>query len=237
MATAGYLTAQRIIEMAYRDCGITQDTDYPTASQYSDALVRLNDLANIWQTRGLKLWLVSDVAIDLVAGKATYTLGPSADVNMARPLRVIDAYNLDTSNIRRPLIPLSWNDWTRLSQHTQMGQLNSYFVDKQQTALNVSFWLVPDAVAATNTAHLILQTQVTQMVNLTDNVGFPIEWAMALRWGLADDLATGQPEAIMTRCERRAITFLQALEDWDVEDAPTMFTPDQRMLYSTSSFR
>ena len=85
--------------------------------------------------------------------------------------------------------------------------------------------------------HLLVQNQITQMVSLTDTTAFPLEWSMGLRWGLADELATGQPQAIMDRCEKRATAYRQALEDWDVEDAPTSFTPDQRALYATSSFR
>jgi len=234
---ASFLTAQRIIRMAYRDAGIIQEGDEPNGEQYADGMMRLNDVANLWQTQGLKLWLMQDIAVTLVANQATYSLKPSGDVNMTKPLRVIEAYYLDSSSIRRPLIPLSWSDWTRLSQVTQTGQLNSYFVNKQQTSLDVSFWLVPDSTAATGTAHLVLQTQITQMVSLTDTTGFPMEWAMALRWGLADDLATGQPQAIMDRCEKRATMYRNALEDWDVEDAPTSFTPDQRGLYSGRGFR
>ena len=132
---------------------------------------------------------------------------------------------------------MSWNDYVRLSQVTQLGQLNSYFVDKKQTVLSVFFWLVPDAVAATGTAHLVLQEQVTNFVLVTENMNFPIEWRIALRWGLADELATGQPQAIMDRCQQRAQAYRTMLEDWDVEDAPTRFTPDNRGMHSGRSFR
>lgn len=232
-----FLSAQRVIRMAYRDAGLTQEGDEPNSEQYADGLVRLNDMTNLWQTQGLKLWLIKDQAVPLVAGQATYTLAPAGSVAMTKPLRVLQAYNLDASNIRRPLVVLSWDEWTRLSQVTQTGQINSYFVDKQQSALSVSFWLVPDATAATGQAHLIIQQQATQMVSLTDTTAFPMEWAMGLRWGLADDLATGQPQSIMDRCERRAKAYREALEDWDVEDAPTSFAPDQRSLYAANSFR
>ena len=234
---ATFLTAQRVIRMAYRDAGITQEGDEPNGEQYADGMVRLNDLANLWQTQGLKLWLINDLSVPLVAGQATYTLSPTGDVVMVKPLRVIQAYYMDTSNIRRPLNPLSWEEWTRLSQINQSGQLNSYFVDKQQSSLKVSFWELPDSVAATGTAHLIIQQQATQMVSLTDTTAFPMEWSMALRWGLADDLATGQPQPIMDRCEKRAKAFREALEDWDVEDAATTFTPDQRSMYGANGFR
>ena len=223
--------------MAYKDAGLIQDGDEPSGEQYADGLMRLNDIANLWQTQGLKLWLNEDLAVPLVAGQGNYTLGPGGSVSMVKPLRVIESYYLDSSGIRRPLVPLSWDDYFRLSQVNQTGQINSYFVNKQQLTLNLFFWNIPDALAATGTVHLLVQNQITQMVSLTDTTAFPIEWSMGLRWGLADELATGQPQAIMDRCERKATAYRQALEDWDVEDAPTSFTPDQRAMYATSSFR
>jgi hypothetical protein len=232
-----YYTAQRIIRMAYKDAGLIQDGDEPSGEQYADGLMRLNDIANLWQTQGLKLWLNQDLGVPLIAGQGNYTIGPGGSVDMAKPLRVIEAYYLDNTGIPRPLVVLSWDDYFRLSQVNQIGQINSYFVNKQQLSLNLFFWNIPDANAALGTVHLLVQNQITQMVSLTDTTAFPLEWSMGLRWGLADELATGQPQAIMDRCEKRATAYRQALEDWDVEDAPTSFTPDQRALYATSSFR
>ena len=223
--------------MAYKDAGLIQDGDEPSGEQYADGLMRLNDIANLWQTQGLKLWLNQDLGVPLVAGQGNYTIGPGGSVDMAKPLRVIEAYYLDNTGIRRPLVVLSWDDYFRLSQVNQIGQINSYFVNKQQLTLNLFFWNIPDANAALGTVHLLVQNQITQMVSLTDTTAFQLEWSMGLRWGLADELATGQPQAIMDRCEKRVTAYRQALEDWDVEDAPTSFTPDQRALYATSSFR
>jgi hypothetical protein len=156
---------------------------------------------------------------------------------MPKPPRAIDAYYMDSNGIRRPLIPLSWNDYIRLSQVNTTGQINSYFVNKKQEELSVFFWLIPDATAATGTAHLLLQTQVTNFISVIETMNFPIEWRIALRWGLADELATGQPQAIMDRCQQRAISYRTMLEDWDVEDAPTRFSPDSRGQYSMGKFR
>lgn len=236
-APVTFHTAQRLIRLAYKDAGLVQDGDEPNGEQYADGLSRLNDMVNLWQTQGLKLFLIHDVAVPLVVGQGSYTMSPTGDVAMTKPLRIIQAYNLDQNSIRRPLVCLSREEYTRLSQVTQTGQLNSYFVDKQADSLIVHFWLVPDAQAATGTAHVITETQASNIISLTDNDGFPVEWAMALRWGLADDLATGQPQAIMQRCEMKAAQYRMMLEDWDVEDASTSFAPDQRGLYATSSFR
>jgi hypothetical protein len=78
---------------------------------------------------------------------------------------------------------------------------------------------------------------VTNFTAVDETMNFPNEWRIALRWGLADELATGQPQAIMDRCERRAAMFKAALEDWDVEDAPTRFQPDIAQSYPQGSFR
>ena len=109
-------------------------------------------------------------------------------------------------------------------------------IAQQSTYLGVFFWLVPDSTAALGTAHLIIQAQAPNFVQLTDQSSFPQEWAIALRWGFADEICTGQPQAIMDRCEKRAATYRAMLEDWDVEDASTRFTPDSQMFYQAGGF-
>lgn len=226
-----------IISDAYFDAGLTQEGQSPNSEQIVTGMRKLTDIINLWQTQGLKLWLNVDTTVPLVAGTGTYTFSPTGTVIMPKPPRAIDAYYMDSNGIRRPLIPLSWNDYIRLSQVNTTGQINSYFVNKKQEELSVFFWLIPDATAATGTAHLLLQTQVTNFISVIETMNFPIEWRIALRWGLADELATGQPQSIMDRCQQRAISYRTMLEDWDVEDAPTRFSPDSRNQYSMGKFR
>lgn len=230
-------TPASIIADAYFDAGITQEGQTPNGEQLVSGMRKLTDLINLWQTQGLKLWLNVDTTVPLVAGQGTYTLSPTGDVAMDKPLRVIQSWYQDSTGIRRPLTVLSWDDYARLSQVNQTGAINSYFVNKKQTELSVFFWLIPDATAATGAVHLLLQTQVTNFINVTETMNFPVEWRIALRWGLADEICTGQPQAIMDRCQQRATTYRAMLEDWDVEDAPTRFAPDQRSQTSTNNFR
>lgn len=230
-------TPASIIQDAYVDAGYLAEGVVPPGELIVSGMRRLTDMINLWQTQGLKLWLNVDTAVPLVVGQGTYTFSPTGNVVMPKPPRAIQAYYMDVNGIRRPLAVLSWDDYIRLSQVNQTGQINSFFVNKKQSELSVFFWLIPDATAATGTAHLLLQTQVTNFISVTEDMNFPIEWRIALRWGLADELATGQPQAIMDRCQQRALTYRTMLEDWDVEDAPTRFTPDQRSQYYSGSFR
>jgi hypothetical protein len=227
----------RIIHYAMIDAGLLQDGDDPTSDQLAMYTNRLNDLINLWGTQGLKLWTYLDQSITLTASTNSYTLGPSGSIITTKPMRAIQGYYLDVNNIRRPLYPLSWDEWVRLSNTTQTGAISQYFVDKQAANLVVYFWLTPDTTAATGTAHLLIPRQITNFTGLTDTLNFPQEWFMGLRWGLADDICTGQPEAIMSRCQQRAQAYRAVLEDWDVEDAPTQFQPNMQLGgYRTGSF-
>jgi hypothetical protein len=220
-----------------RNAGKLQTGDDPSSEDYAMYMPVLNDIFNFFQTSGIKLWLNYDLSITLVAGQALYTLGPTGNVIMTKPLRVMQGYFLDQYGDQQPLIPMSWDEYKRLSNVTQQGSLNSYFVDKQQLTLNVYFWLTPDVTAALGTGHIIIQQQVTNIISLTDSMNFPQEWFIALHWALCDEIATGQPEAITARAATKAKIYKEALEDWDVEDASTSFAPDQRGTYYGRNFR
>lgn len=239
---ATFNTPLRVITYAMRNAGKLDQESEPNSSQYAENLNRLNDLINYEQTQGLKLWLDQDISIAapiLTAGTALYTLGPGGTVVLAgKPLRVLQGYYEDSSNNRRPIEPpLAREEYYRLSNVTTQGAITSYYVDKQQNTLNVYLWNTPDAEAATGTVHLIVQTQITQMISLTDALSFPQEWFLYLQWALAEQIATNQPTSIINRCEQMAARYRTALEAWDVEDASTRFVPDSRSMQYRGSFR
>jgi hypothetical protein len=217
-----------IIQDAYFDAGLIGVGQAVNSEQIVMGMRKLTDLINLKQTQGLKLWLNVDTIVPLTSGTGVYTFAPGGSVDMTKPLRVVEAYYVTANGVRRPLTPLAWADYVRLSTVNQTGSINSYFVNKKQTELSVLLWPTPDATAATGTVHLVLQVQVTNFISLSETMNFPIEWRIALRWGLADELATGQPQAIMDRCQQRAATYWAMLEDWDVEDAPTRFTASKQ---------
>lgn len=224
-------TCQQIVTQAMLDAGLVQLGQSPNGEQFADCFNRLNQLITFETTQGLKLWLQRDLSITPVAGQQKYSIKTGGDVNTPKPMRAIQGYYLDsTSSNRRPIYPLSWDEWMRLSQTNQTGQVSQYFVDKQQLSLDVYMWLIPDATAATGTIHLLIEGPVTNFVGLTDTMNFPNEWGVGLHWMLAADICTGQPQAVIQRCEMKAKQYLDALRNWDVEDAPTQFVPDmQRM--------
>lgn len=239
---ATFNTPYRILTYAYRHAGKLGLESEPNSIQLANGLNQLNDVINYEQTQGLKLWLDLDISIAapiLVAGTALYTLGPTGTVVLAgKPLRVLQGYYVDSSNNRRPIEPpMAREEYYRLSNVVSQGAITSYYVDKQQNTLDVYLWNTPDAEAASGTVHLIVQTQITNMVGVNDSVSFPQEWFLYLQWALAEQFATGQPIAVINRCEQMAARYRVALEGWDVEDAATRFTPDSRTMQDRGAFR
>lgn len=232
-----YYTAYRIIFCAMRSAGYLPKGQEPNSEDLAEYGNQLNELLLFTQTQGLKLWLQFLQTIPLVAGQQTYVLMPGGDVNIIKPSRIIEGYFQDSTGNQRPLIPLAWSDWNRLSNKKQSGQINSYFVDKQTDRINLSYWLIPDANAVTGTCEMLIQQQQQTVTTLAENMALPPEWGIWAHWGLADQICTGQPQAIMDRCEKRAGLAFQALNDWDVEDADTSFAPDIRTVSAFQSPR
>ena len=236
--------AYGIICDAMMDVGKLRAGDEPDSETLANNMRRLNKLINYYMTQGLKLWLIEDLALTLVppisttVGVPLYTLGPSGTVVMQKPLRVIGGYYLDIYNNQRPLIPMSYTEYKTLSNVVQPGSISSYAVDKQQSTLNVYLWNAPDAFTCSNgSAHLLIEQSVTNFTGLTDQMNFPIEWALLLEWGLADQISTGQPQTVIARAAAMSQKYQDAAEDWDVEDADTMFQPDQREMQYRGRFR
>lgn len=227
MAVAVSNTAYGIIADAMFDAGYLRKGSEPNSQQLADNLRRLCDVINYLQTQGCKLFLLQEITIPLVSGTNTYTVNPSSGTYPTKHLRIEQARIQQSDGVYRPINQISWNEWNSLQQ-TSEGTVTGYLEDRQATSLSVRFWNTPDDSEAENDAVLLIRTQAENPYNLESNVSFPQEWRLALRWGLADDIATGQPEVIMNRCATKARIYREALEDFDVEGAQVSFAPDMR---------
>lgn len=230
---SNYNTADRVIRQAMRNARILEKGGDPTPEDYAEYLPMLNDMVNFWQTQGIKLWLNEIINIALTAGQSRYTIGPG------RALRVLEAYYVQprytvpggvTYATSTPLNALAWMDYNRLGTTAQQGTPNSYFTDKQQQGAEVVLWPVPSAQVVPGVGayvpgflQVLAQMSPGNMIRITDRVVFPQEWYIALNWGLADELASGQSDATIQRCKQKADYYRMQLENWDVEDAPVVF--------------
>jgi hypothetical protein len=234
-------TAWSIICGAMWKACIIPEGDDPSSEEIAKYTRTLNQYINFVQTRGIRLWLQKDFGLELEEGKGLYTLGPNGNVRMVKPMQIEDQYYLypkDMGATRRPVFKISRQEWDMLSVTTQRGPITQIFVDPQQYTLNINTWLIPDKVEAKGRLHVVLREQVENFVSITDGMNFPIEWALTLEWGLAQQICQGQPPAVMQRCDAMAALHLQALEEWDSEYGTSILPrPDQRMFQGSQRFR
>lgn len=85
------VNARTICTDALQDLGIIGVNDTPTASELSLTFRRLNAMLAGWQTQSLLVPAIQRMVLPVVANKQTYTIGPGADYNMPRPVRVSGA--------------------------------------------------------------------------------------------------------------------------------------------------
>jgi hypothetical protein len=236
-------TCYQIICDAMVDAGKLGQGREPNSEQLAENMRRLNKYVNYLQTQGAILWVQEDLSLQaptLQANVSLYPIGVGgvtlvpALSPVAKPRRIIEAYFIDStaSNNRRPINIVSRNEWDSYSTTTQPGTIVSIYPDKQLNTINCNLWMTPSAQQATGFLHLIVDLQIPNFAQLTDNMFFPSEWALTLEWGLADQISTGMPQEVVDRCATKSVLYESALLNWDVEDASTRFQPDPQGQFS-----
>jgi hypothetical protein len=249
MASTGTATFTRtrdqIIASALRKIRVLQDGQTASASQINDAAENLNLLIKQMMSDGMFIWTYQLVTIQCQVNKYTYTVGPSgADITTNRPLRLIDgSYIRDNTNATTPLdTPLTLLPrltYLQYGSKTTQGIPNSIYYDQQfntATATSPStgygtLYVYSNPMDANHIIYANFQRQLFDMTGGTDEFDFPAEAFMALQWRLAAELADEYevPEDRIKRIEAKAKYYVDALEDWAVEEGPTQFTPDWQM--------
>ena len=131
------MTARDLITAALRRLGVVGAGETPQADDVTDALDRLNDLVDAWGTERLTIYQTVRSTWALTPNVATYTIGPSGDCNIARPVWVEDLRFQDTSQsptLEMPLSPLTTDAWAAVPQKG----LTSTYPDRKSTRLNSS---------------------------------------------------------------------------------------------------
>jgi len=233
MATSGTysftLTRDELIKASLRLLGVGHRGESVPADEINDASEALNIMLKAWQADGLQLWKKESQSITLIASKGTYSLGPTGDIVMQRPLRILEAVRRDTSNIDVPLNKLSKEEYWGLSDKYSEGTPVSYNYDPQLTNGNLYLWQVPSTTTAADyTIEILYHLPYEDVTSTTNNFDCPVEWLEAIKYGLALRLAfeygIDMPQYYALRKDFNDI-YEKALS-WDIEDDSVYFQPN-----------
>lgn len=233
MATSGSydftLTRDELIQSSLRLLGVGHRGESVPADEINDASMALNIMLKAWMADGLQLWKREEKSITLVASQRVYTLGPSGNVTMQRPLRLLEVVRRDSDNIDVSLNSLSKNEYWGLSNKFSEGTPVSYHYDPQLTNGDLYLWEVPDTTAAAEyTVEIVYHLPFEDMDSTTNNFDCPAEWFQAIKFGLAVDLAPeyGIDLPQQYRLQKQFDTAYEKALSWDTEDSSIYFQPN-----------
>jgi hypothetical protein len=223
------LTRDDIIKASLRKVGAISAGETPTATEINDGAQTFNIMAKAWQAKGLQLWVRKTQSITLTASKNTYTLGPTGDIVMDRPLRILEAVRRDSNNNDVPMTELTENEYWVLPNKSQVGVPVSYYFQPTLTNSTLYLWNTPGTTeAAEYTIQIRYHKPFDDFDAATDDVEFPPYWYEALVYGLAMRLAPeyglGLDERSRLYVESQAI--IKMAEDFDVETGSVYLQPD-----------
>jgi len=141
-------------------------------------------LAN-WSNRGVNLWEVELVTLNLVTGTSTYSVDPKV-------IMILDTYVTTTNsgqNVDRIILPISRTEYASYPNKTQQGFPTTYWFDRLISP-TITIWPVPNTSTGPSTMSYYAVTQI-QDSNYTggQTIDIPYRWLEAFTTGLAARLA------------------------------------------------
>jgi|TARA_B100000035_G_scaffold312932_1_gene325487 hypothetical protein len=143
MATSGTktfsLSIADAIEEAYELAGLEVKTGYDAET----ARRSLNIMFADWSNRGVNLWTIEQVSLDLVSGTSSYTLN-SYDLDIVSAVIRQVASNGTQTDLQ--ITNIGRTEYLNIPNKASTGRPTQYFIDRQTTPV-LKVWPTPDSAA------------------------------------------------------------------------------------------
>jgi hypothetical protein len=183
------VAVQDLISASLRLINVLGVGDSLDADTANNCLYALNDMLDGWNLESLMIYTITSSTWNLVAGKQTYQMGPTAvapDFPAPRPVK-IQAAGILINGMEFPLDLLGDDEWEATALKSLVSSIPTALYNQgsyPNTAL--SLWPLPGAPY-----QLVLYTwqNIPAFATVNDQVSFPPGYAEALRYNLAVRLA------------------------------------------------
>lgn len=196
-------TRDQIIKGALRLVGALSQGEEPTADQVTEASEALNMLVKAWESDSMPLWGLEEHTIDLVTGVNTYKIGTGQDIDIPKPLRILQAWN-SNNNIDTPMRLLTKQEYNMLGNKITQGVPIQFYYDVQRDYGKLKLFPTPSAIAEDSyTVSFVYQRPFEDFDSATNTADFPQEWIEAIKYGLAVRLSAEYGLTVEQRRELR----------------------------------
>lgn len=195
-------TARTIVSNALQRLGINAAGETPSAEDAALCFELLNTMLDGWATESMFAHAQAWVVFALPANTTTRTIGPGAQVDVARPIRVEEGSFCRFSNIDYPLTPIGAEKYGDIGLKTITGAWPA-FVHYQPTVPTgtLNFW---PATSGDVTVHLNTQVIVSQFANLDQDYTLPPGVKRAIELSLVEEIAVPFGRSVPARMEKQA---------------------------------
>lgn len=180
-----------LITQAFLDLASIAPGEPITASELSDAFMRLNQMLSTWSTEDLAVFNKVHQAFTPTAGTDLYTLGSTGSLATTGgliPVRITGAASV-SGTFRKGMRVVSFEAFDAEVQD-DIGSTSVLAevlaADNAYPAINVRIHPVPGPFPGT--LWLDYWTAVLQFTGVGQTVSLPLGWEAALHWSLAEEL-------------------------------------------------
>lgn len=184
------MTGRELITAALRKIGAIASSEALSADEATDGLAEANRMLGSWSADGLMIHYKVRETLVLTASDGSYTVGSSGNLNTTRPVKIVSASILDTSqtpNVERPIRVISLAEWVRIAAKDVNGLPYFMYPDMAFPLLTVNLYPRPSSTAYT----LVLWSEkaLTEIATLDTSISLPPGYDDALIHNLAIRLA------------------------------------------------
>lgn len=179
------ITVSRLISLALKDIGVLAEGETASAEMMSDSLDTLRQMVAMWQVDRIMVPVEQRVTFT-ATGAQSYAIGLGLTVDTPQPVAVESAsYTKDGKDY--PLTMLSsLGEYERIGQKAQSGDPEYACYVRGFPEGTLYLWPQP----ASGSVNLIARQSLADYTALSDSLAVPKEYEYALRFSLAEMLAT-----------------------------------------------
>jgi len=182
-------TARDLFQESLEELSVYEPGESINAADIARCLTVANDMLDSWSTEELACFAIQEQSLVLEINKSAYTIGPdpSADVNSARPLQIVQAYIQDNNGNNYGMTLYTQYRWNQLGLRTITSQIpDVLFYDPQDPIGIINIFPIP---LIPYTLFFDSYLQLTEFTNQQTVLRFPKGYKRALRTNLAIELA------------------------------------------------
>jgi len=170
--------------------GVLSSGEVASAEEAADALSALNEMLESWSTERLLVPATVEELFDLVVDQTQYTMGPSANFNTTRPIKIEKAFLREigaSNNTDIPMLIINSDEWGDIVVKAVTSSIPLYvYPERTYPNETLNIWPVPSVA---NKIGIYSTKILTALAALTTTVAFPPGYYRALKYSLALELA------------------------------------------------